>query len=115
FIVLRPMHHATFVSLLRAVLSTPTAPFHEYRVAKILRERLAALPNVTVESDAFGNLVARYRRGRRKPKLAFAAHMDHPGWVRHGGKAQFLGGVPADRLDSHPVEWFGDFGMWRLS
>lgn len=108
------MHHATFVSLLRAVLSTPTAPFHEYHVAKAVRERLAALPHTTVESDAFGNLVACYRRGRRKPRLAFAAHMDHPGWVRHRGKEEFLGGVPTDRLGSHPVEWFGDFGMWRL-
>ncbi len=108
------MHHATFVSLLRTVLSTPTAPFHEYHVARVLRERLAALPHVTVESDAFGNLVARYRRGRRRPRLAFAAHMDHPGWVRRAGKPEFLGGVPADRLGAHPVEWFGDFGMWRL-
>jgi endoglucanase len=68
-----------------------------------------------VEEDAFGNLLATYRRGRKRPKLAFAAHMDHPGWVRLGGKEEFLGGVPKDRLDSHPVEWFGDFGMWQLT
>ncbi len=109
------MRHATFVSLLRAILSTPTAPFHEYHVAREIRRRLAGLPHVAVTEDAFGNLIARYRRGRRKASLAFAAHMDHPGWVRHGGKAVFLGGVPEDRFDSHEVEWFGEFGMWRLA
>lgn len=109
------MRHATLVSLLRSVLSTPTAPFHEYHVARVLRGLMDGLPHVTVKEDAFGNLLATYRRGRKRPKLAFAAHMDHPGWVRLGGKEEFLGGVPKDRLDSHPVEWFGDFGMWQLT
>lgn len=108
------MHHQTFVSLFREILSTPTAPFHEYEVAKVIRDRIAEMPNVTVESDAYGNLIARYKRGRKKPQLAFAAHMDHPGWVRFRGKEEFLGGVPKERLDTHPVEWFGDFGMWKL-
>lgn len=110
----RIMHHQSFVSLFRKILSTPTAPFHEYAVAAVIREQLAPLPHVTVAADAFGNLIATYRRGRKKPRLAFGAHMDHPGWVRFAGKAEFLGGVPADRLDTHPVEWFGDFGMWEL-
>jgi len=108
------MHHQRFVSLLRRMLSTPTAPFHEYHVAATIRELAAELPHVSMEADAFGNLIARYRRGRRKPRLAFAAHMDHPGWVRHRGEPTFLGGVPKERLDSHPVEWFGEFGMWEL-
>lgn len=108
------MHHQTFVSLFRSILSTPTAPYHEYHVAAAVREKLAEMPHVTVTEDAFGNLVARYRRGARKARLAWAAHMDHPGWVRHRGEEKFLGGVPEDRLDSHEIEWFGDFGMWRL-
>lgn len=108
------MHHQSFVSLFRKILSTPTAPFHEYAVAAVIRELLDPLPHVTVTEDAFGNLIATYRRGRKKPRLAFGAHMDHPGWVRFAGKKEFLGGVPTDRLDSHPVEWFGDFGMWDL-
>lgn len=109
------MRHATLVSLLRAVLSTPTAPYHEYQVAALIEERLAKLPHVRVERDAFGNLLATYRRGSKRARFAFAAHMDHPGWVRHDGEPVFLGGVPADRLESHPVDWFGDFGMWRLA
>ncbi len=108
------MHHQTFVSLFRQILSTPTAPFHEYHVAKVIGERLAEMPHVTVTEDDFGNLIACYRLGRKKPKLAFAAHMDHPGWVKLKGEDKFLGWVPEERLDTHPVEWFGDFGMWDL-
>lgn len=108
------MHHQTFVALFRDILSTPTAPFHEYHVAEKILARLAEMPHVTVERDPFGNLLARYRRGRSRARLAFGAHMDHPGWVRHGDGEKFLGGVPEDRLDTHPVEWFGDFGMWKL-
>ncbi len=108
------MHHQTFVSLFRQILSTPTAPFHEYHVEAVILERLAEMKHVTVEKDDFGNLIAKYQNGRKKPKLAFAAHMDHPGWVKHAGEDVFLGGVPEERLKTHPVEWFGDFGMWKL-
>jgi len=108
------MHHQSFLSLLRRVLSAPTAPFHEYQVAAVIAELLAAFPHVELTRDRFDNLIACYRRGRKKPRFAFAAHMDHPGWVREKGEAVFLGGVPAERLQSHPVEWFGDFGMWDL-
>ncbi len=96
------------------MLSTPTAPFHEYEVSRLIQELLAPLPHLTLTSDSFGNLIACYRRGRKKPNLAFCAHMDHPGWVRFRGKEEFLGGVPEERLGTHPVEWFGEFGMWQL-
>ena len=108
------MHHQTFVSLFKEILSTPTAPFHEYHVEAVILKRLSEMKHVTVEKDDFGNLIAKYQRGRKKPKLAFAAHMDHPGWVKHDGEDVFLGGVPEERLKTHPVEWFGDFGMWKL-
>ncbi len=112
------MHHQRLLSLLRRVLETPTAPFHEYHQVATIRELLAPLPHVTVTEDAFGNLIARYRRGRKPARLAFAAHLDHPGWVKTPGDAEgtpeFLGGVPADRLDRCAVKWFGEFGMWDL-
>jgi endoglucanase len=108
------MHHQTFVSLFKEILSTPTAPFHEYHVEAVILKRLAEMKHVTVEKDDFGNLIAKYQLGRKKPKLAFAAHMDHPGWVKHDGEDVFLGGVPEERPKTHPVEWFGDFGMWKL-
>lgn len=87
-------------------------------MAATIRELLAPLPHVTVTEDAFGNLIACYRRGRKKPRLAFGAHLDHPGWVRKPGgdgvEGEFLGGVPEDRLGKCPVTWFGEFGMWDL-
>ncbi|MEO0414824.1 MAG: M20/M25/M40 family metallo-hydrolase [Verrucomicrobiota bacterium] len=116
------MHHQKFVALFRRILSTPTAPFHEYHVAAEIRSSLEAMPHVSFKTDDYGNIIAQYRHGKGRAKLAFAAHMDHPGWVKHGGENVFLGGVPAERLDTHPVEWFGtlsdphaeSFGMWKL-
>lgn len=88
-------------------------------MAAKIRDCLAGLPHVSIEPDAFGNLIATYRRGRSKPRLAFCAHLDHPGWVKKpggggGDEPEFLGGVPAERLDKCPVKWFGEFGMWDL-
>ena len=116
------MHHQTFLSLFRRIQSCPTAPFHEHLVEAEIRSVLAEIPEVSVSSDGFGNLIAHYQRGGSRSKmtgLAFGAHMDHPGWVRTkddlSGKT-FLGGVPKDRLEKCAVEWFDDgaFGMWKL-
>ena len=108
------MHHQRFLSLFRQILSQPTAPFHEYHVAAKIRELLAPLQHVSLETDDFGNLIAHYRSSRKRAHFAFGAHMDHPGWVKFSGENVFLGGVPKERLDTHQVEWFGDFGMWKL-
>ncbi len=70
------------LSIARAVLARPTAPFHEAQVAEEILLQLEKCPHVDVRRDAFGNLIARYQRGRAKPRHAFAAHMDHPGWVK---------------------------------
>jgi endoglucanase len=115
----RPMHHGKLLTLLRQILDCPTAPFHEYHVAAKIRELLAPMPHVSIDEDKFGNLIATYRRGRKKPHLAFAAHMDHPGWVPKSGSQdpddlEFLGGVPKDRLTKGKVARFGEFGMWDL-
>lgn len=104
------------------LLSQPTAPFHEDAVCRAIRQMLQECPSVRIEQDDFGNLIATYQRGDAKPRWAFAAHMDHPGWVRSSGAMeaegepwQFLGGVPKDYLAPKPprVE-FGAFAMWDL-
>jgi endoglucanase len=88
---------------------------------------------VTVRADKHGNLIARYERpgpqgGPAQPRYAFAAHMDHPGWVRVDDQAlgpavqfpgerhamQFLGGVPAAWLQNPSVRGYGSFAMWDL-
>ncbi len=118
------MQRENILSLFREILSIPTAPFHEYHVARHIREHLSRLPDVSLEQDSFGNLLALYRRGDHRPALAFGAHMDHPGWVRNPNPEigetimttapVFLGGVPEERLNRCDVEWFGEFGMWDL-
>ncbi|HEY5751550.1 MAG TPA: M20/M25/M40 family metallo-hydrolase [Chthoniobacterales bacterium] len=108
------------VALTRSILNQPTAPFHEEFVRAEIRRQLDKLPSVRLAEDNFGNLIATYQRGGHLPAFAFAAHMDHPGWVRHPQKSDepmdFLGGVPEDYLATCEVENFSDgaFAMWKL-
>ena len=128
------MTRRKLLPILRHIVSRPTAPFHEQAVAEAVRGFLKDLPHVTVKADKFGNLLARYERagshgGSVAPRHAFAAHMDHPGWVRApdgpglgpaahfpGEKhsMQFFGGVPAPWLANPSVRGYGRFAMWDL-
>jgi len=59
---------------------------------------------VRVSQDDFGNVIARYQCGSAAPRYAFAAHMDHPGFVGE----EFLGGVPEEyRAKQPPTRDFG--------
>ena len=105
------MEDAQFLEIAEAIMTHPTAPFHEDAVRSDVERRLAELPHVSVERDGFGNLIARYQRGGVSPRLAFVAHMDHPGYVGE----QFLGGVPDVYLRKNPAtRSFGPFSMWDL-
>lgn len=99
----------------RLLMEQPTAPFHEDAVRNAILTQLGNCPHVRVKQDAYGNIVARYQRGpRRRAQWAFAAHMDHPGWVRRKGQWRFLGSVAEQYLlEPRRVE-FGDFAMWDL-
>jgi endoglucanase len=84
--------------LAKAVLSIPTAPYHEHAVRAFVEQQARQL-GLPVERDRAGNVIVKYRRGKERPPLVFVAHMDHPGFEALGGnRAEFLGGVPA--------EWF---------
>ena len=99
------------LTLARSILAQPTAPFHEDAVRAEILMQLAQCPHVTAEQDGFGNVIACYRRGSGEARYAFAAHMDHPGYVGE----EFLGGVPAEyREKNPPVRDFGAFAMWDL-
>ena len=99
------------LATLRAILTQPTAPFREDAVRREIMKQLGELPSVTVEQDAFGNVLTHYSRGPADARFVFAAHMDHPGFVR----GEFLGGVPEEyRASNPPVRDFGDFAMWDL-
>lgn len=111
------MNKRTLEKVLEDIMSQPTAPFHEYHVRGAIQKALSGIKEIRLMEDSFGNLIAHYKKGRAKPKWAFGAHMDHPGWVRTpGGGREFLGGVPDDYLAANmdKVAWFGTFGMWNL-
>jgi len=126
------MNRRKLLSVLRHIVSRPTAPFHEHAVAEAILGFLKELPHVSARTDKHGNIIARYERGPRgtpaQPRYAFAAHMDHPGWVRVDGQTfgpevefpgqkhpmQFLGGVPEAWLKDPKIRGYGSFAMWDL-
>ncbi len=88
------------MGVLRDILSQPTAPFHEERVAARIAACLRAW-GIPFGVDAWGNLIAHYQRGDPTRPLLLMAHMDHPGFelVAPAGPdgepctARLLGGV----------------------
>lgn len=103
--------------MVAALVRQPTAPFHEDAVRTEIEAQLRQCPHVKFDRDGFGNVIAHYQRGRSAgPDWAFAAHMDHPGWVRtDGGEMKFLGSV-AEKFRQNPqTKSFGDFAMWDLA
>jgi len=86
--------------VLRDILSQPTAPFHEERVAARIAAHLRAW-DIPFVLDAWGNIVAHYQYGDTTRPLTLMAHMDHPGFeiVAPAGPdgepctARLLGGV----------------------
>jgi endoglucanase len=110
------MSEKEMLAVVAALAKRPTAPFHEEAVRAEIEAQLREIPHVRSERDAFGNVIARYTRGRRRPQGAFAAHMDHPGWVRaRNGEMKFLGSV-AEKFRRNPkTKSFGNFAMWDLT
>lgn len=96
--------------LLHAVLTRPTAPFHEHYVRAAL-EHAARRMGLRSRRDRFGNLYVGYRKGNA-PGLALTAHMDHPGFeVKSAGRrahAILLGGVDPKHLRGSRVLLYHD-------
>lgn len=119
--IVRAVRRNQLLSLARQLLSHPTAPFHEERVARFIRE-FAAARGLRVRTDKFGNLMVCYRRGRGHRPVAFVAHMDHPGFEvtedAAGGfvMTRFLGSVPRQYFRSGVrVRLFGADGEQRAA
>lgn len=110
------MRRQELLRVVRGLLEQPTAPFHEEAVRDAIVAELRRCPHVDIEHDDYGNMIARYRRGSRKrPRWAFAAHMDHPGWVKKKtGDWQFLGSVPESFLVNPRRKEFGEYAIWDL-
>ncbi len=116
---MQPITKSRVISILRGVLSQPTAPFHESKVMDYIRKFARERKTLTLKEDKFGNLLVRYRRGtvaRGSPLLVFAAHTDHPGFIagrrnsRKETSALFLGGVHKKFFKGSRVRFFADDG-----
>jgi len=100
------------LDILRRILESPTAPFHEQAVVDVVVE-WASRQGLSARRDRWGNVLLDWpgQAGRRVKRASwcFAAHMDHPGFVlrRVDGPrgrsarrvvADFLGGVREEYL-----------------
>ncbi len=110
------MKEKEMLAVVEALANQPAAPFHEEAVRAEIETQLAKLPHVEFARDSFGNVIAHYRRGRKRSGgWAFAAHMDHPGWVKtESGEMKFLGSVAEKFRQKPKMKSFGDFAMWDL-
>ncbi|OGI39729.1 MAG: hypothetical protein A2140_00825 [Candidatus Muproteobacteria bacterium RBG_16_62_13] len=118
--------------LLYRLMSQPTAPFREHRVAAVALDWLAA-SDIDHFIDPAGNIVIgrasekeyhRFLNGSsREPVRFFIAHMDHPGfhgrrWLSSNRLAvRWYGGSPRKGLNGTPV-WLatidGEFAQGKL-
>ncbi|MCA9242666.1 MAG: hypothetical protein KDA32_01830 [Phycisphaerales bacterium] len=103
---------------LKDLLTLPTASFVEGHILDYLREVCGALPGVTLKSDKWGNLLARYRLNPPKTApLTFTAHCDHPGFVATSMRdkrtvlADFRGWVEPEYFANERVRFWSD-GEW---
>ena len=81
------------------IASAPSAPYHEFRAMRAIASVLSD-SSISTESDAYGQLHARVRRGDAKRSLALIAHTDHPAFEitrasGNEGRAKILGGFYA--------------------
>lgn len=96
-------HREEYLHVLREIVSLPTAPFHEERVAARIGAYLRSW-GIPFTVDRYGNLLAHYVSGNPQARpLVLMAHMDHPAFTvtERGGPnaahltAQLEGGVAA--------------------
>lgn len=99
------------LTIARELLALPTAPFREDAIRDYVR-RFAVRRGFRVTEDDMGNLLVRAGPPSRRPVLAFAAHMDHPGFIveqdsrRGRATARFYGGVETEYFPGAQVRVF---------
>ncbi len=105
-------------NVLKELLALPTAPYLEDHVVAYVDEACRKLAGVKLKYDRYGNLLAHYRYQPRQVRpLAFAAHLDHPGFeaTQMKGKqtllADFRGGVRPEYFKDAKVRFWVD-GKW---
>lgn len=105
------MNRTALLGLSRAVLSLPTAPYHEQAVRNFAIAHCRAL-GLAVTTDRVGNLIVRYRHRHTGAPLVYVAHLDHPGFeALSAQQAEFFGGVPAKLLTHGRIRFFTTRGV----
>lgn len=115
----RLMNRRTAEKILHEVLSLPTAPFAEHHVIEYIRAFVASRKHVTARTDPAGNVLVRYRFGKRRVArpVCLTAHMDHPGFVaarmvgRHRLRAHWRGSVAPEYFKGARCRFFSR-GEW---
>lgn len=95
------------------ITSKPAAAYHEFQVRAVVEDLLADLPNLTLQRDTYGNVLAHYKhKPRPGSAVTLVAHMDHPGFHvptgKRGNVAHFLGGVAEANFAGNSVTWYRD-------
>jgi endoglucanase len=107
------------MKILQQLCSVPTAPFAERLVVRYAESFVAKRPRLRLSRDRFGNLLLVLPgtdKSRGAPRIVFAAHMDHPGFVagrmieERTLEARFHGWVLPEFFKGERVRFFGPAG-----
>ena len=79
------INKSDFIPIARALVSSPTAPFHEKFALQSVHEYARSRPELCIHQDQHGNILLNYNgtRSKRHPRLILTAHLDHPGLIFH--------------------------------
>ena len=100
------------MKILTELCSIPTAPFVESRVYAYVQAFARARRKLRISRDRFGNHLLEFVAQKRSPRVVFAAHTDHPGFVARRMiddqtlEADFRGGVLREYVDGARVRFF---------
>jgi endoglucanase len=104
------------LSIAQDFLQQPTAPFREHFIIDYI-EKFCLERKISLKKDSFGNLIATSGRPAKKAsqiKLAFVAHMDHPGFIAEKNSradkctALFYGGWDPTEFKAAPIRFYSD-------
>ncbi len=99
------------IKLAKEFLANPTAPYREQAIQQYILE-FCRQRKIAVKQDEVGNLIATYGGAYKNTVFAFAAHMDHPGFMidadshRKRTTALFYGGVAESFFKGAKVKIF---------
>jgi putative aminopeptidase FrvX len=104
------------LSIAQSFLQLPTAPFREHFIVEFI-EQFCLERKISLKKDTFGNLIATSGSSTKSSsatKLAFIAHMDHPGFIIEKNSsankctALFYGGWDPTEFKAAPIRFYCD-------